>query len=161
VIILSPAEETMTLADRLEAKALSLNLPPIDCGSRHHFGCGVYIREVTIPAGTYVIGHAHKGPHLCNMLAGTLAFVDENGGPPTVITAPATFVAPAGRKVAFVVEDCVFQNIFATDLTDVDELERLLVTKSPAFVAHEAARALVPSSSMDYSPPVLLPEVSP
>ena len=144
-----------TLADRYEAKALSLNLPPLDLNLKHHFGPGLYIREVTLPVGTYVIGHSHKAPHMCIMLQGQLAIVDENGGHPKVITAPATFIAPAGRKVVYAIEQVVFQNVFATDETDIDKLELMLVDKSPAFLAHEAARLLVSSTSATY--PALSP----
>jgi len=51
----------------------------------------------------------------------------------TELEAPQTFVSPAGRKVAFVHEDTIWQNIYATDEKDPDKLEKELLTTSMTF----------------------------
>ena len=126
--------------DTLEAEMLAL--PQVDCPQAHHFGPGIYMREVTIPEGTLVVGHAHRAPHMCILMAGTLRVID-GSGEMREMTAPFIFTAPAGRKVGYAVKgDVVFQNIHATDETDLDKLEAMFVEKSPAFLAAEEARLL-------------------
>ena len=150
----------MTLADDFEAA--TLHLPQADIPVRHIFGPGIYIREVTLPEGAAIIGHSHLAPHLCSLLSGSLAFVGEDGGVASVVDAPATFMAPAGRKAALVTRGpVVFQNIYATAETDVVKLEATYVEKSPAFLAHEAARALVSSLPAGYLADILSPRGDP
>jgi hypothetical protein len=128
--------------DWLEREALEL--PQVDCREQHHFGPGVYIREITIPAGTCVIGHAHRGEHLCVLQKGTLAVVD-GSGEVRRITAPMIFTAPPGRKVGYAPEDdVVFWNVFPNpdDGRDLDAIEARLVDKSAAWVEHHRLKAL-------------------
>jgi quercetin dioxygenase-like cupin family protein len=110
--------------------AAMVDMPQLDIPAVHHFGPGIYMREVTIPAGSLVIGHHHRHPHLCILMQGTLRLLDGSGEWRT-ITAPLIFTAPAGRKVGLAVEgDVVFQNVFATDETDVEKIEDEIVDKA-------------------------------
>jgi hypothetical protein len=43
-----------------------------------------------------------------------------------------TFVGKPGRKVAYIIETVVFQNIYATDETDIEKLENMFV-ENPAL----------------------------
>lgn len=121
--------------DSLEAEMLKM--PQVDCPVQHHFGPGVYIREVKLPAGSAVIGHYHKTSHLNTLVQGKLILINEDG---THVEreAPYTFVSGEGRKVAYIVEDVVFHNIFATDETDIDKLEETYLIKSETFLMNEA-----------------------
>jgi hypothetical protein len=103
--------------------------------TRHHFGPGVYIREATLPAGALVMGHAHRNPCLNVMLKGAMAVLID--GEVKVIEGPATFMSPAGRKLAYIIEATTIQNVFATEETDIDKLEDTLVDKSDTWSAHE------------------------
>lgn len=116
------------------------SVPQADCPVTHHFGPGVYIREVHLPAGAAVIGHAHRHEHLCVMLKGRLTLIGMDGGN-REISAPATFMSRAGRKVAVIHEDVIFQNVYATEETDIETLESQLFDKSAAFV--EATKLLI------------------
>lgn len=101
-------------------------LPQTDCQTKHYFGPSLYIREVTMPAGTVVIGKPHRKEHMCVMLQGRMIVVLGDGTKQELV-APLTFVGSAGRKVAYILETTVFQNILATDETDIDVLENMLV----------------------------------
>jgi len=114
-----------------------LAMPQVECPVTNHFGPGIYIREVAIPADTVVIGHSHKGPCLNVLVKGSMRIIDP-GGIPRVIEAPLIFTTGPGRKVAHVLTDAVFQNIFATEETDLDALESLLIEKSETWQAHQA-----------------------
>ena len=91
----------------------------------HRFAPGIYIREASIPAGTLAVGHWHKTEHLNVMLKGTMILMHEDGTMQRV-TAPFTMVSKPGRKIAFVEEDAVWQNIHATNERDIGKLESML-----------------------------------
>lgn len=112
----------------------------VDCPVTHRFGPGVYIREVLLPAGAYIVGHRHKTPHLNIMLTGRLGLLNDDGSE-TILEAPQTFVAQPGRKVAYIYEDVIWQNVHATNETDVEKLEDMFLDKSPAYLEHMAALA--------------------
>ena len=107
----------------------------VDCPVTHRFGPGVYIREVFMPKGAHIVGHYHTTPHVNIMLTGVIGLLNDDGTE-TVLTAPQTFVAQPGRKVAYIYEDVVWQNIHATDETNVEKLEAMFLDKSPAFLDH-------------------------
>jgi hypothetical protein len=48
-----------------------------------------------------------------------------------------TFVGGAGRKVAYILETTVFQNILATDETDIEVLENMLVDNTQPMLEGE------------------------
>jgi len=104
--------------------------PQVECPVSHHFGPGIYIREVVMPAGTVVVGKYHRHDHLCNMIEGRMIVVGEDGERKEVV-APAVFMAKKGRKTAYIFETVRFQNIFSTDETDVEKLEHMLVSDLP------------------------------
>lgn len=101
-------------------------MPQVECQEENFFGPNVYIKQVTMPAGAVIIGKPHKVEHLCNMISGKMILVDSNGDKKEIV-APATFMAPKGRKVAYIVETVVFQNIFSTDETDLEKLENMFI----------------------------------
>lgn len=116
--------------------AKSLELPQVDCQTKHYFGPSIYIREVTMPAGAVVIGKPHRKEHMCVMLQGRMIIVDAEGSQKELV-APLTFVGSAGRKVAYILETTVFQNILATDETDIDVLENMLVDNTQPMLEGE------------------------
>jgi len=101
-------------------------MPQAQCVEKHHFGPGIYVKELTMPAGSIVIGKPHKTEHLCVMLQGRMKFLKQDGELVELV-APMTFVGKPGRKVAYIIETVVFQNIFATDETDIEKLENMFV----------------------------------
>lgn len=113
----------------------------VDCPVTHRFGPGIYIREVFMPKGAHIIGHRHTTPHVNVMLTGVIGLLNDDGTE-TILTAPQTFVAQPGRKIAYIYEDVVWQNIHATDETDVEKLEDMFLDKSPAFLDRYASRAV-------------------
>lgn len=113
-----------------------LKMPQIECPVVHRFGPGIYIREVFIPAGTLAIGHHHVSEHTNIMLKGVADFLMDDGSIERR-EAPYYCVAPAGRKIAYVYEDMVWQNIYATDETDIVVLEATLLDISKEWLEHE------------------------
>lgn len=107
----------------------SLDKPQVDCAVVHHFGPGLCIREVRIPAGTFAVGHRQKYEHMNILLQGKVLVLGENKTVQS-LEAPLLFVGKPGRKIGFILEDMVWQNIYATKLTDPAEVEALFIDKS-------------------------------
>lgn len=111
-------------------------MPQVDVNTKHYFGPGIYIREVTMPAGSTVIGKPHRKEHMCVMLQGRMIIIDAEGNQKELV-APLTFVGGAGRKVAYILETTVFQNILATEETDIEVLENMLVDNTQPMLEGE------------------------
>jgi hypothetical protein len=109
---------------------LMLSMPQVDCPVVHHFGPGIYVREVTIPTGAIAMGHAQRSEHLNIVLKGAVAILD--GGEWRTVTAPAIFVGKPGRKFGYCIDECVWQNIFANpdNERDIATLEDRYFDKS-------------------------------
>ena len=93
----------------------------VPCPVAHYFGDGVYVREITIPAGVLAVGRYHVYPHLNIMMRGKL--ITYNGDEAVELVAPTIFTSPPGRKFGFAVETTVWLNVFATTETDVAKIE--------------------------------------
>jgi hypothetical protein len=113
-----------------------------DCPVTHHFGPNIYIREVRIPAGTFSIGHYQKTEHLNIMLAGRVTMVNEDGSH-TELSAPQTFVAKPGRKIGYIHEDLIWQNVYVTSETDIEKLEDMFLLKSMTWQDHQNSQKLL------------------
>lgn len=121
-------------ASLLEAKISNLYKtakaqPQIKCEEKHHFGPNLYIKELTMPTGALIIGKHHRMEHLCNMVSGRMIVMDEQGNKKELV-APMTFMAKPGRKIAYIIETVVFQNIYSTPETDIEKLENMCVDNS-------------------------------
>ncbi len=103
--------------------------PQVECPEKHYFGPNIYIKEVTLPAGSVIVGKYHRHEHLCNMVSGRMIVVDSEGNR-TELVAPMTFMAKSGRKIAYIIETVVFQNIYSTSETDIQKLEDMIVDNS-------------------------------
>lgn len=124
-------------AEHAEASMLAEVQAP--CPVVHHFSPGIYIREVHLPAGIFAIGHRQTTEHLNIMLKGRVLMHNEDGTT-TELTAPLMFTGQPGRKMGYILEDVVWQNIYATEERDVQVLESMFLDKSPVWKASELAR---------------------
>ena len=115
-----------------------LGLPQVECPVVHHFGPGVYIREVTLPAGALAIGHAQRYDHLNIMIKGAVVMADEQGQIKT-LRAPLIFVGNPGRKLGYVLEETVWQNVYPNpdEERGVDVLEAKWLDKSYTWSTHD------------------------
>ena len=125
-----------------------LKQPQVDCPVVHRFGPNIYIREVTIPAGALSIGHRQTTTHLNIMLAGRVTMINEDGSK-TKLIAPQTFVAPPGRKIGYIHETMIWQNVYATDETDIKKLEEMFLDKSVTWQESQKNQQLL--LSFDHS----------
>lgn len=131
-----------------------LQMPQAECPVIHHFGPGLCVREVFMPAGTLAVGHAQKFEHMNVLLRGSVMVVNDDGST-AVLKAPMMFIGKPGRKVGYVLEDMVWQNIYATDLKNPDDVEAHFVEKSEDWqedhrLKMAAARAEHAVDRLDY-----------
>jgi len=104
------------------------------CPLKHQFSNGVYVREITMPTGSIILGKEHTTKHFNIVSKGACVLVDIDTGELTDIIAPMTFESEAGiRKLLYIVEECVWSTIHVTEETDVDKLEATLVVESKAY----------------------------
>ena len=119
-----PMRERVARLDRIAINALQT-----ECPVRHYFAPGLYAREMTIPADTYVSGAVHKTENLIVVSRGRLRIVTDEGT--RDVAAGDTFTCRAGMKNAVVtLEDSRWTNFFAnpTNETDTDKLTEILTT---------------------------------
>ncbi|OGT06099.1 MAG: hypothetical protein A2143_09225 [Gallionellales bacterium RBG_16_57_15] len=131
----SENHHAMIAAKEVEIK----KLPQVECPVIHRFGPGIYIRELSMPAGTFAIGHHQKFEHLNILLKGSVTMLNDDGTT-THLAAPLIYVSPPGKKVGYVHEDMVWQNIYATNETDADKLEHYLIDKTVADSTSDTLR---------------------
>lgn len=122
-------------------EAMMLAEPQVDCPVTHHFGPSLYIREIFIPADTFALGRVHKAETMNILLKGKMAVLVD--GEVKLIEGPMTFVTGAGRKLALILEDCTFQNVYATDETDLDVIEEMFIEKSNELIDHSEMNKLI------------------
>jgi hypothetical protein len=126
--------ENKARIEAVEAKCLAM--PQKECPLKHSFAPGVYMREILMPARTFVIGHQHKTRHLNIVLTGRAAVMMD--GELHHIVAPCTFTSEPGvRKVLYIFETMRWATIHPTAETDLKVLESELIVKSDAFRNHE------------------------
>jgi hypothetical protein len=103
------------------------NLAQVQCPLTHRFAPGVYLREISMPAGTVVIGKVHKTEHF-NVLIQGACLIAHPDGRLEELRAPMTFVSKAGvQKALYILEDMIWQTIHPTSETDMTKLAELLV----------------------------------
>ena len=115
-----------------QLEALALTMPQVSASVVHAFAAGIYIRSVTLKAGSIVMGHRHRTTHLNIMLSGRLTLFHPDGRRDE-LTAPVVIEAMPGRKVAYVHEDTTWLNLYPSEETDVDALEDRLLDKSEGW----------------------------
>jgi len=138
-LTIQPEEILCALAKADFAEREMLQLPQVDCPVIHHFGPNICIREVFMPAGTFAVGHKQKFEHLNIMLRGKVLVANDDGTTVT-LSAPLIFVGKPGRKIGYVLEDMVWQNVYSTELKNIDDVEAHFMEKSDDWQQNHDAK---------------------
>lgn len=121
----------------LDRIALAMqDMEQVDCKLEHIFGEDTYTRQVCLPAGSIVMGYEHTGDNINVMLTGKMLLLDEHGAVQE-LTAPFACVKPPMRKLAVILEDVVWQNIYYTKERDLQKLEKMYIKKDKTFIAKD------------------------
>jgi hypothetical protein len=110
------------------------NCVQLDIPVTHLFSPGVYLREITMPAGASCIGHRHKHRHFNIALTGRAVVTID--GVSTEIVAPFRFEsAPGAQKMFQVIEDLrwltIHENPNGWDENSIVEMEREIFDLPP------------------------------
>lgn len=98
------------------------------CPLTHRFAKGLYIRQITMPAGMLFVTKIHKFSHAAFIMSGEVTLLEEDGH--KRVSAPASFITKAGtRRVVFTHQDTVWITVHATDKTDLREIENEIIAK--------------------------------
>ncbi len=122
------------LADTLKDADNIEGLTPIDINApehlQHYFANGAYVREMSLPANTAVVGRIHKHETINILLEGEIVVADETGNK-KYLKAPCVFIAPAGnQKAAMTITPVRWLNSFACETTDPEEALNLLTCET-------------------------------
>jgi hypothetical protein len=119
------ATGTPTREQILHIEKFILGCPQVETPTRHYFSPGIYAREMFIPAGTVLTGAVHKTEHLVQFVGDITVLT--NGGMER-LTGRHTFVSKPGvKRVGYAHADTWCTGFFATEKTDIEELENDLV----------------------------------
>tara|TARA_S200002703_G_scaffold159766_2_gene174611 strand:+ start:8178 stop:8771 length:594 start_codon:yes stop_codon:yes gene_type:complete len=91
------------------------------------FADGLYIREIFNPAGQLLVTKVHKKQHAYFLQKGDMSIITEDGikrikAPYNGITEPDT------KRLIYTHEDCIFITVHATNLNNVEEIEKEVVS---------------------------------
>lgn len=114
------AVEERILAIGGEVQARGETLP--DYQVVHRFTPGLYIREITMPAGAIIVSRVHRTEHPYVVSKGTVHVLTATGW--QKIDGPFTGITKAGtRRVLYVEAETVWTTFHVTKLTDPAEID--------------------------------------
>ena len=94
----------------------------------HNFGDGLYIRTIHMAKGDVFVSKMHKTNHPYFVTLGSCLVWD--GEKSVAIKAPYSGFTKAGTKrVLFILEDCVWTTVHATQETDLEKIEDEIMAK--------------------------------
>jgi quercetin dioxygenase-like cupin family protein len=131
--------ESRTSPSEMRAKTVALETAMLSapaelqhkCVTKHHFGAGIYMRELFIPKGTTLTGKIHLTEHLNILSQGEMRVWTDEGmkdlKASTVITSK-----PGIKRVGYAIEDSVWITVHHNpeNVKDVPKLEEMLVVNS-------------------------------
>lgn len=131
--------QTNDLQDRIaRLEDCIQDAPQVDLNTKHVLSGGMYARTIVIPAGTAMVGAAHRKDHL-DVMQGDVTFTLGDGTLKR-LTGQHVLATPAGAKrVGFVHTDTIWTTICATDLTDIPAIEDELVVESADLQTRQQA----------------------
>lgn len=111
------------------------------CPLKHTFADGMYIRQITMPANTFVSSKIHKTTHPYFVLKGNVDVVTEDGI--VNIQAPYWGITKAGTKrTLHVLEETIWITVHATEETDLKLIEAEVIAKDFKELEHKETLCL-------------------
>lgn len=134
-IVVSPSRKSV---ERLEAHLLQF--PEVEIKTEHRFVPGLYIRQITIPAGATCTGAACKFEHFSVMVRGRMFALSE--GAMREIAGYNEWIAPAGvKRVGIAIEETVWYCVYPNpdDERDLNVLEERIFEQADMLQRRRAA----------------------
>lgn len=118
----------------------------VDVPVKHSFADGLYMRQITIPAGTILTSKVHKHGQCDFMLTGDMSIVTDDG---TIARVKAPFTSASGpgmKRLGYAYEDTTWISVIATKETDIETIE----TEHYASTYEEYERFAIDRDREDY-----------
>ena len=110
-------------------------MPQADFPVEHEFADGIYLRKMSAPANSLVIGKRHRYRTMNILLEGEVTYYGGESIPCMRVKAPYTFTSDAlTRKLLFFHQASVFATVHPTDETDPDEIVKQFTMPEADFV---------------------------
>jgi len=93
----------------------------------HRFTPHLYSREIFMPAGSVLTSRVHRTEHQFVVSQGALWVYSDNDGPQRIEAPYAGITKPGTRRLLVIEEDTVWTTFHATELTDVEQIERTIL----------------------------------
>lgn len=122
-----PPRKVIPLAGEISAVVLG----PEHYKLTEYFVPGLYVREIVMPKGHFIVGDIHRTEHLNVVLKGKALVKME--GQTALVEAPSSFVSKPGvSKRLYILEDCTWQTFHPNpdDERDINVLRARLVEPS-------------------------------
>jgi hypothetical protein len=114
---------------KLKDSPLSRDNPSEYNPVKHYLHSNFYIREIFNPAGELIVTKIHKVAHPFFLLQGTMSIMTEDGE--ERISAPYySMTQPGTKRIIYAHTDCILVTVHYTDKTDIDEIEKDVVTEN-------------------------------
>ena len=98
-----------------------------DLGTVHHFSDNLYAKQMHLPRGFTAISHKHNYNHLSILSKGRVIVKTDDEGA-TEYTAPSCLEIKKGIHHSIeALEDAVWFCIHSTDVTDLDQIDKVLI----------------------------------
>ena len=118
-------ETEITIDNREKIEAMQAEMMEgerVEVPCEHRFTPGMYIREVTIPAGTLIVSMAHKTEHPFVISKGRILVAADHEAA-VELTAPHTGITmPGTRRILHALEETVWTTFHVTNETDVEKI---------------------------------------
>jgi len=103
-------------------EAVLKQMPQVELPLRHCFGNKVYVREMTAPKGSIIIGKMHKFKQVNIVVKGDISVLTEDGW--KRLKSGEMFESPAGiKRAGYTHEDTVWTTICGTEEIDIEKAE--------------------------------------
>ena len=102
-----------------------LTMEQTECPLQHQFEQNLYIREIRIPADTWLVGRVHRHGHICQLLEGSLILVHREGHTEAFQAPSEILTLPGYQMVVHTVTDVVARTVHPnpTGERDIEKLE--------------------------------------
>lgn len=120
-------------------------LPQVELPTDHFFANGMYARRLFLPAGTALVGKAHKHEHFFMLMYGDLSVASPEG---TQRVSPGAIFCsgPGAKRAGFAHTDCMVVTVHRTESQDLDAIEAEIIEPEPEalFDSSNHLKAITP-----------------
>lgn len=102
-------------------------LPQIETPLVHRFTPGLYIRQITMPAGALITSKIHKTEHPFVILKGEVSVWTEHDGVVRLKAPHVGITKAATRRLLYIHEDTVWATFHPSEKETVEEIEKDII----------------------------------